>query len=65
MKNKYSINYTQHGYLTMHSFDTVKELKAILNDLQGIQVKPMPSEFMPDNMYKLCLMHNDKTLLSI
>lgn len=59
MSNKYSINYTQQGLWTSHSFDTVKELKHILSGLKGILVKPMPAEFMPKSMFIICLEHND------
>lgn len=62
--NKYEIKYTKDGHWTGHSFDTVKELKNILSDLIGTKVTPMPAEYMPKNMYMLCVEHNEKALSS-
>lgn len=55
--NKYCIRYAKKGNYISHSFDTVKELKAILSELKGVTVD-CNLECNPINIKKICLSHN-------
>ncbi len=54
--NKFSVNYA-NPVLTKHCFNTLKELRLILNELKGIRIERM-SDDMPKHMRTLCMGHN-------
>jgi hypothetical protein len=58
MKNKYQITYLEDGVYTSHSFDTITELKLILN---GLNVK-VNWKFHCNTfrIIDLCINHNVK-----
>lgn len=57
--NKYEIKYTKDGVWTSHSFDTWKELKSILWELNGIKVVTRCDD-MPKVMRMAIIEHNEK-----